>query len=387
MERHTHGPIRTSHTGAAAGTLASLLVLALLAHPSSLCAQGSSAGAQDAEAGAGEQGKGPLVLAEQGSFYVGGEIVTSEAIAGAGPGPVAGQISINHMYVQYQIPQHTRYRYPVIMVHGGGHTGKTYETTPDGREGWYTVFARRGFAPYVVDDPNRGRSCCDPTQIHLVRLGLAAPSTLPSTNIYSKETAWSTFRFGPGYPDTYGGSKFPFEAIDQYAPQWVFTYRDPEELDKITAGIVALLDSIGPAILLTHSQSGNLGLRAAFERPHLVKAYIAVEPAAFVIPEGHTVAEIQDVPVFTVFGDNIETTSFWVDVLASTRGVVDQLNEAGGDGSVLVLPDIGITGNTHMMMMDRNNQRIARLIIQWIQEHVPDVRGRYRAAAPASGEE
>jgi pimeloyl-ACP methyl ester carboxylesterase len=342
--------------------------------------------AQDPDARAAGRAKGPLVLAEQGSFFVGGEIVTSEAISGGGTDPVAGQISINHMYVQYQIPQHTQYRYPVIMVHGGGHTGKTYETTPDGREGWYTLFTRRGFAPYVVDDPNRGRSCCEPTRIHLVRLGLAAPSTLPSTTIYSKESAWSTFRFGAEYPETYGGSKFPFEALDQYAAQWVFTYRDPEELDKITAGIVALLDSIGPAILVTHSQSGNLGLRATFERPDLVKAYVSVEPAAFAVPEGRSVDEIRDVPLFTVFGDRLETSDLWVNSLAGTRGVVEALNAAGGDGSVLVLPDIGITGNTHMMMMDRNNEAIAGIIVHWIQEHVSDVRGRYqpRQAAAAS---
>jgi pimeloyl-ACP methyl ester carboxylesterase len=370
MHYPTRGTSWTSRASATVAALASLLTLAQ-SNPAPLYAQGP--GGED------ERGsRGPLVLAAQGSFFVGGEIVTSEAISGSGTAAQPGTISINHMYVQYQIPQNGKYRYPVIMVHGGGHTGKTYETTPDGREGWFTSFTRRGFAPYVVDDPNRGRSCCDPTRIHLVRLGLAAPSTLPATDIYSKERAWSTFRFGPAYPDTYRGSKFPFEALDQYAAQWVFTYRDPEELDKITAGIVALLDSIGPAILLTHSQSGNLGLRATFERPELVKAYIGVEPAAFVVPDGHTVDEIKDVPVLTVFGDRLETSELWVNSLASTRAVVEQLNAAGGDGTVLPLAELGITGNTHMLMMDRNNERIATLIVQWIKQHVPGVRGKYQ---------
>ena len=372
----------TSRAGAAAA-LTSLIAAGQMTLPSALPAQAT-----------GDEEKistGPLVLAAQGSFFVGGEIVTSEAISGSGTAATPGHISVNHMYVQYQIPQDGKYRYPVIMVHGGGHTGKTYETTPDGREGWFTSFARRGFAPYVVDDPNRGRSCCDPTRIHLVRLGLAAPSTLPATDIYSYERAWATFRFGPAYPDTYGGSKFPFEALEQYAPQWVFTYRDPEELDKIAAGIVALLDSIGPAILVTHSQSGNLGFRAAFERPELVKAYIGVEPAAFAVPDGHTIDEIKDVPVFTIFGDRLETSQLWVNSIAATRAVLDDLNAAGGDGTVLHLPEIGITGNTHMMMMDRNNERIAALIVHWIREHVPGVRGKYapthlRAAVTATAE-
>jgi pimeloyl-ACP methyl ester carboxylesterase len=353
---------RTSRTAAAAALV-------------SLLAVGQGMQASQAQVSRPDTDR-PLVLKEQGSFYVGGRIVTSDAISGAGTEAVSGQISVDHMYVQYQIPQRRQYRYPVIMVHGGGHTGKTYETTPDGREGWYTSFARRGFAPYVVDDPNRGRACCEPTQIHLVRLGLAAPSTLPSTNIYSKETAWSTFRFGASYPETYPGSRFPFDAIDQYAPQWVLTYRDPVELDKITAAIVALLDSIGPAILLTHSQSGNLGLRATFERPELVKGYISVEPAAFGVPEGKSIEVIEGVPMLTIFGDYLDTSETWVNAVASARGVVEQLNGAGGDGTVLVLPEIGITGNTHMMMMDRNNERIANIIERWIQRHVAEVRGR-----------
>jgi pimeloyl-ACP methyl ester carboxylesterase len=327
------------------------------------------------EVAAAENQKKPLVLKEQGSFYVGGSIVTSEAISGSTAGPVPGQISINHVYVQYQIPQNGKYRYPVIMVHGGGHTGKTYETTPDGREGWYTSFTRRGFSPYVMDDPNRGRACCEPTRIHLVRLGLEPYTTLPRTDIYSKERAWTTFRFGPAYPDTYPGARFPFDAIDQYAPQWVFTYRDPEELDKIADGITALIDHIGPCILMTHSQSGPQGLRAALRRPNLVKAYVSIEPAGFAIPAGESAATLANVPILTVFGDNVELSAGatnWLNSAGTTAGLV---NAAGGDATVYVLPDNGISGNTHMMMMDDNSEDIADLIETWIQDHVPGVKG------------
>jgi pimeloyl-ACP methyl ester carboxylesterase len=323
-------------------------------------------------------GQKPLQLQSQGSFYVAGQIVTTEAISGAGAAPVPGIISISHMYVQYQVPHEGKYRYPVIMVHGGGHTGKTYETTPDGREGWFTSFTRRGFSPYVVDDPNRGRACCEPTQIHLVRLGLRPSSSLPSTNIYSKQLAWSTFRFGPAYPETYPNSRFPFAAIDQYAPQWVLTYRDGVESDKIVAGIVALLDKLGPSILMTHSQSGPLGLRAALARPELVKGYVSVEPAGFGIPTGLSAATLAGVPILTVFGDNLQFSTQGTGWLTSARATVGQVNAAGGDGTVLVLPDAGIVGNTHMMMMDNNNEQIADILEGWINEHVRGVKGRYQ---------
>ena len=279
--------------------LASLAAVLLAAVTTNVSAQSGQSTQREPE-------QKPLLLQSQGSFYVGGQIVTTEAISGGGTSPVPGIISINHMYVQYQIPHESKYRYPVIMVHGGGHTGKTYETTPDGREGWFTSFARRGFSPHIVDDPNRGRACCEPTQIHLVRLGLKPFTALPSTNIYSKQNAWTTFRFGPAYPETYAGSRFPFDAIDQYAPQWVLTYRDAAESDKIAAAIVALLDKLGPSILITHSQSGPLGLRAALARPQLVKGYVSVEPAGFGIPAGQSAATLAGVPILTIFGDYLE---------------------------------------------------------------------------------
>ena len=206
--------------------------------------------------------RGSIDLKAQGSFYVGGELFTIPSRVASGTTPEPGIISINHAYVQYQIPEDKDYRYPILMVHGGGHTGKTYETTPDGREGWFTSFTRRGFSSYVFDDPNRGRACCEPTELHLVRMGLLPNTAIPNMNIYTKQAAWATFRFGPTYPDVYPGQRFPMAAMDQYAPQWVLTYRDAEENAKITNAIVAAIDKIGPVIVMVHSQSGPLGLAA-----------------------------------------------------------------------------------------------------------------------------
>lgn len=314
-------------------------------------------------------GKRTLTLKDQGSFYVGGEIVTIPSRVATGT-PEPGIISINHAYVQYQIPADKEYAYPILMVHGGGHTGKTYETTPDGREGWYTSFTRRGFASYVFDDPNRGRACCEPTELHLVRLGLLPPTALPNMNIYTKEAAFATFRFGPAYPTAYPGLRFPLSAIDQYAPQWVLTYRDPEENTKITNAIVAAIDKIGPVILMTHSQSGPLGLAAVLQRADLVKGYVSIEPAGFAIPAGQSAATLKKVPILTVFGDFIEQSPGSTGWLNSARATAGLVNAAGGDASVLHLPEIGIKGNSHMMMMDNNNEKIADIIESWVKKKV-----------------
>ena len=321
----------------------------------------------------------PLELLEQGSWYLGGRIKFSEANYGAPSPPFGpGDISVDHVYVQYQIPEDQEYRYPVIMVHGGGHTGKTYETTPDGREGWFTSFARRGFSPFVVDDPNRGRACCEPTQIHLVRLGALngtntpPATTLPLTSIYSKQTAWTGFRFGTTYPIPHPGAQFPFEAIDQYAAQWVLTYRDAVEIDKITAGIIAVIDHLGPCILVTHSQSGTPGRRAAAARSSLVKGLVAIEGGA-ALPQGSPEeTALAKVPLLQVEGDFMTPEQ-----QAARKAITTRMASIGADATTIILPEIGIHGNTHMMMMDKTSEKVADVVEKWIKRHVRNVRGDY----------
>jgi hypothetical protein len=108
---------------------------------------------------------GPLTIEDQGSFFIGGvPKVTNHATpppgpgapgapaaAGAPAGPLPHQITIGQMYVQFQIPAR-KYAggWPVIMVHGSSHTGACLESTPDGREGWYPYFVRKGVPTYIV---------------------------------------------------------------------------------------------------------------------------------------------------------------------------------------------------------------------------------------------
>ena len=47
-------------------------------------------------------------------------------------------------------------RYPIVMWHGAGQSSKTWETTPDGREGFQNIFLRRRFVTYLIDQPRRG---------------------------------------------------------------------------------------------------------------------------------------------------------------------------------------------------------------------------------------
>ena len=112
---------------------------------------------------------GPLELQDFGSFFVGGRPHESTHPGPGATGPVpAGQIRTGQMYVQYFIPR-TVSGPAIVMVPGAVHTGAAYETTPDGREGWATYFARKGFPVYVVDHAGRARSGFDPTPVNAPR--------------------------------------------------------------------------------------------------------------------------------------------------------------------------------------------------------------------------
>jgi hypothetical protein len=318
--------------------------------------------------------KRPLVIKEQGSFFVGGEPFFTETgndtdIEGArNPGTAI----INQSYVEFQIPRAQKSPYPMILMPGGGHFGKVYETTPDGREGWATYFVRRGIPIYNADGVNRGASSWDMTNIALVRQGLAPIEDIPSMNRYTFELAWTQFRIGPEPGVPFETTQFPIEAFEAYTNQLVPAFRDPVEDEKNVAALVALLDRIGPAIVLTWSQSGRFGVRAAVERPDLVKALVLLEPAAVSDAgemDGVSQADldsISHIPVLLQAGD-----------FDPARLVRQEIfcNNIGENCTPLNLTELGIFGNGHVVMVEKNNIEVADLLLAWLGEEL-DLRQR-----------
>ena len=160
----------------------------------------------------------PLVLKAQGSFFVGGDKAeqTQVELGDLGPG---GHIAVNQMYVRYMVPQGGDGNLPVVMVHGATLTGKSWETTPDGRMGWDEYFVRKGHPVYVPDQVGRGRSGFNQAVFNNVRAGSAPAATLPRWIRFSDEVVWPNFRLGakPGAP--YSDSQFPVNAVDELAKQ------------------------------------------------------------------------------------------------------------------------------------------------------------------------
>jgi len=308
-----------------------------------------------------------LRIAKQGSMEAGGRMINCATNDGGDPKSTrwpAGHVMVDNVYATYQYPAGLRHPHPILFNSGGGHTARVYDTTPDGREGWLTLFVREGFAVYGVDRPNTGRSGTDICRINAVKLGLAPTTQLPAINRYAAESSWVTFRWGPKYGEPYPNTQFPIEAADKYFPQTVSTYRDSQETLKSVAAFTALIDKVPePVILQTWSSSGLLGYLTAAERPDRVKAILAIETSvtAFdeIPPAGRQ--KLAAIPILIVIGDHAQ------DRVDASRKFQKEMAAIGGRVTVDVLPEAGIYGNGHTMMLEKNNKQIMHRIIAWLE--------------------
>ena len=326
-------------------------------------------------------GNRQLIIREQGSFAAGGTVVTNpgtfDPINDGAFNPAnqssAGQtLHGDHAYVFYQIPEKA-HKLPLVFWHGHGQSIKTWQTTPDGREGFQNIFLRRRFPVYLIDQPRRGE---------------AARSTKP-VNITATpdEQLWfGIFRLG-AYPNFYPNVQFSrdTEALNQFYRQMV-PNAGPYDAQVNIEAVSALFDKIGQGILVTHSQSGGPGWRTAIKNNN-VRAIVSFEPGGdFVFPEGEAIDTIKvagrsiippripiadfikltKIPILIYYGDNIpEQPSVnpgqeqWRVFLAVAKQFRDVVNKHGGDVTLVHLPETGIKGNTHFPMSDLNNLKIA----------------------------
>ena len=324
----------------------------------------------------------PMVIQEQGSFAVGGTVVTNPGIFDPVKMTPEGQtFRGDHAYVFYQVPVNAR-ELPLVLWHGFGQFSKTWETTPDGREGYQNIFLRRGFGVYVIDQPRRGN---------------AGRSTQPGTlTPVADEQKWFTiFRVGI-WPNFFPGVQFSRdpEAMNQY-----FRQMTPDtgliDIDVTSDAVTALFGKIGPGILVTHSHSGGMGWRTAIKSPN-VRAIVSYEPGSnYVFPQGEVpppmpssagpleavgvplpdFMKLTKIPIVIYYGDYIpEQPSAnpgqdqWRVRLEMARLWRDAVNRRGGDVTVVHLPDMGIRGNTHFPFSDLNNLEIADLMYKFLEK-------------------
>lgn len=324
-----------------------------------------------------------------GSFFFGGTLVREES---------GETFHGDHGYAQFFIPLGA-HDWPVILWHGIGQSGRSYESTPDGREGFMAILPRRGWATYIIDQPRRGRAgrTRAPTMAH------AVPTTA------RESSAWNAFRNGiwapPDRATVFPGTQFPHDpdSVEQFFRQQTpDTGAEPRTLAHyrfMGDTLAALLGRTGPAVLVTHSNSGKYGWFAAMAAPGALKAIVAFEPGHFVLPEGEPApdpppgteeagrnmrpirvpeeafARLTRLPILIVYGDNIATEPsdlFNVNIWRLSRVRAEQFAEAvnrrGGDVRVVDLPALGIRGNTHVPFADLNNLEIADLFEAFLRE-------------------
>jgi pimeloyl-ACP methyl ester carboxylesterase len=329
-----------------------------------LCAMAVSANAQTPR-----PDPGPLTIARQGSFFVGGRDVKSDTLSTLPAYAPSGTITVDQMYVRYQVPAGIL-GVPVVLIHGCCLTGKTWETTPDGRMGWDEYFVRHGHPTYIIDQVWRGRSAADPSAINAVKSGKAAVDQLPTVFSAGHESAWAIFRFGKEYPQLMPGMRFPVKAQAEFWKQMV-----PDSLANLPTpnptvpALSELVQKIGGAILMSHSQSGIYPFQTAVLSRKGIAGVVSIEPGACPAPTGD-MTPYDGLPILVLFGDYVDQFPRWAPRLANCRAFVAAANAAGGKAELLVLPDIGIKGNTHMLMQDDNSLDIADLLLEWIGRRV-----------------
>ena len=352
----------------------------------------------------------PLVIAKQGYFFVGGKYYDAQN----------GRLMSGQMYVEFQIPAQLTHPYPIVMFSGGGQSGLNYSGTPDGREGWMQYFVRQGYAVYVLDQPSRARSPHQPevgpqtsTPVERVQQRFTAPE---------RSNLWPQAKLHTQWPGT-GVAGDP--VFDQFFAQnypSLTSFPRQQELNR-DAG-TELLDRIGAAILLTHSQSGTFGWLVADARPSLVKAIVAMEPSG---PPVHDNVEkgapawFEDGPLAKPYGltappltydppvanpaelkfvrqekpESPDLVRCWaqaepartlvnlqrIPVLvmqaeASYHAAYDHCTVAYlrqarvATVRFIRLADVGIKGNGHMLMLEKNNLDIAAVAERWVRETV-----------------
>lgn len=364
----------------------------------------------------------PVTIEDQGSFFVGGitKITEHATVPVAPPGqPVPPatpqQITIGQMYVQFQIPQRkSGPGWPVIMVHGSTHTGAALESTPDGREGWYPYFVRKGISTYVVDQSGRGRSGFDQSVLHEAEARLSAGDVqgaaelIPAFGRITDTGAWLAW-FGhivpagsnvtngtlikhgdPGDPQPdHVAPLFPMDAMAEYSKQLVPNGEvtlpgstcagcTPSNLSPANTwtpqNLALLVERLGGAIVATHSQAGIMGhhmVRILKERGRLdlVKGLITIEGGCSLPQSGLVAADFDRIPYLALKGDYTATSEPCTDT-------VKAINErrAGKQGTAradyLKLDEMGMPGVTHMMMLDSKSNEIADIMIDWVNKSV-----------------
>ena len=328
----------------------------------------------------------PFVLKDMGSLAFGGTVSTNEdGVTFHG----------DHGYAQYFIPEHAT-EYPVIFWHGLGQSGRCWESTPDGRDGFWQLFLQDDIPVYIIDQCRRGRAGYTLSDVDTDAL-------LPVEK--SEAAVWGTYRIGTWNAPSesakiFSDSQFvatPY-AIDQFfrmqSPNSGTEPSTNEHNAFMAQNMRDLLEQAGESILFTHSHSGKYGWETALAAPKFVRGILSYEPGQCLFPEDYQLdyvdsplgSIINDVmaqytaprerwlnltkmPIRIFYGDHIKHEpsddfgdEIWRISVYRSQQFVNLINENGGDAKLISLPDEGLHGNGHSAFIEANNEEFAALV-------------------------
>ncbi|MES2510846.1 MAG: alpha/beta fold hydrolase [Pseudomonadota bacterium] len=309
--------------------------------------------------------KPPIVLQSTGAYEVGGKVISN-------PADPQQTLSCDHGYVEYFIPAKPR-KVGLIMWHSS--STKVWENRWDGGEGYKSIFLRKRYPVYLWDGPRVGRAnwSCE---------------TITYTPEYFDQRNFAAWRFGVTYPNWHPGLQFPTADREAWNQATRARY---DEFDTLANALLQAeaggqaIDKIGPVVALTNSAGGWRALLSALKATgNNMKGIVAYETPGFVFPEGegpapapaapygpHSVPlsefmKLTRFPIQMVFGDNTSTRPIWATSVKTAGTFCGIVNRHGGNCEVLLLPDAGLRGNSHIPFADMNNEAVANELSKWL---------------------
>ena len=316
-----------------------------------------------------QQASAPITIQKQGSFAVGGKILGD---------PDAQSLHCDHGYVDYQIPVNPR-RINLVMWHSAAATA--WLNRWDGGEGYQSIFLRRGYPVYIWDGPHVGRANWGCT-----------PNTY-EPGIGRDQRNFVAWRFGAQYPNWFEGVQFPTkdpEAWNQASRARYLEFDTIENAQLQSDAAAKLMDRIGPSVALTNSAGGMRAILTALKTNNIA-GIVMYKNVGYIYPKGEgpgvpatgfgpievpleEFKKLTKIPMQVVWGDNVDKSANYTNSLKLSRLFVETVNKYGGKAQVLMLPEAGLKGNTHIPFADMNNVAVADLLSKFLAENGLDKR-------------
>lgn len=258
----------------------------------------------------------------------------------------------------------------VLMLPGAGLSSLIYTETPDGRTGWAQQFAQAGYEVLAYNGPR--------LRVH------GAVHDTPG-RVWGVGQIWQRWGLGDTYPFPYDNTRFPvahMEAFLDSLPEVAGRKGTDQETrqngqashgkqpgkraDRVqTANLRALMQSNCPCIVLAHSAAGASVVQLLKTQPEFFSALVLLEPVGILSDPAELGLLPSSLPVLALYGDRIDERR-QTGRFEAVRQFVEGMETSG---QMIQLTEQGMSGNTHLYMIDDNSADVANIVLDWLANH------------------